>query len=326
MPENNGKNGGASLLTVEQKAMRFQGVGASEVAAVCNVDPYRNALDVFLEKTKQVEPFAGNEPTEWGNRLEGCIADAYAERMGVELERCDTVVDKDADWRFCTPDRLVLGSDRGVEVKNRGYFNWKEWGEPGTDEVPIEVAAQVHTQMDIMGMPRWDVAVLLGGNRLGIYHLEFDAGLAGDLRTTVHDFWHNNVLAKVTPTLDGSESAARYLNDKWKLYGEELKVPTEEIVALALELKDLRVRLKKGGLREDEIKNLIRDFIGNDTGLQMPNDGGKITWKRPKASEFINWRMVAEGLKRGRHKLHARLVGLHKSEKANPRRFLPQFK
>jgi putative phage-type endonuclease len=327
MPENNGKNGGASVLTPEQIELRSHGVGASEVAAVCNVDPYRNALDVFLEKTKQVEPFAGNEPTEWGNRLEGVIADAYAERMGVQVERdCGTIVATSADWRMCTPDGLVTGANRGVEVKNRNYFNWKEWGEPGTDEVPIEVVAQVQTSMDIVGLPLWDVAVLLGGNRLGIYHLEYDAEVAADLRQKVDDFWHNNVLAKVTPSLDGSESAARYLNNKWKLYGEDLKVPTEEIVALALELKDLRVRLKEGGLREDEIKNLIRDFIGDDTGLQMPGDGGKITWKRPKASEIINWRMVAVGLSRGRHKLHARLVELHKSEKANPRRFLPQFK
>ena len=91
--------------------------------------------------------------------------DAYLLDLDTILDKCRTVVD----------------AGRGVECKNRNYFNHGEWGEPGTDEVPLEVTAQVHWSMRVTGLPRWDVAVLLGGNRLGIYHLEYDEELAQQL-------------------------------------------------------------------------------------------------------------------------------------------------
>ncbi len=315
---------GKSTLTKAQHEIRKQGIGASEVAAVLGVDPFRNALDVFLEKTGQVEPFAGNEFTEWGNRLEGVIAEAYADRMGVVLRRSDTVVSPDADWMLCTPDRLV-GADRGVEVKNRNYFNWREWGEPGTDEVPIEVAAQVHWSMMVTRLPCWDVAVLLGGNRLGIYHLKYDVEVADDIVNEVYLFWHDYVLPRITPPLDGSGSASNYLNSKWKLYGQDLKAPSDEILDYALALKDVRTVLKTQEEAKKRLENFIKDFIGDDMGIEIPDGGGKITWKRPKASRKTDWRAVAEGLKKGRHKLLARLLDEHTEEREATRRFLCQF-
>jgi putative phage-type endonuclease len=312
-------------LTQEQLELRKAGIGASEVAAVCGVDPFRNALDVFLEKTGQTEPFQGNEFTEWGNRLEGVIADAYADRMGVELETSGTVVGP-CDWMFATPDRLVVTApkDRGVEVKNRNYFNWKEWGDPGTDEAPIEVVAQCQWTMAVTGKKKWDIAVLLGGNRLGIYHLDFDEAIAKQMIERVDTFWHENVLARVVPELDGSETSRQYLNDKWKLYGENLKAPDAETLTNALRLRDIKARLKSDETEKKVLENLIKDFIGNDLGLDL-DDAGRITWKRPKASVVTKWEMVAVGLSHGRKKLHDQLVDLHSEDKGNPRRFLAQF-
>ena len=316
---------GTSALTEEQLAMRGQGIGASEAPAVCNVDPYRNPLDVFLEKTGQKEPFKGNEFTEWGNRLEGVIAEAYADRMGVQLKECGTVTSTEHDWMFATPDRLVVDGDRGVEVKNRNYFNWREWGEPGTDEAPIEVVAQVQWSMAVTGLRKWDIAVLLGGNRLGIYHMDFDEDIASQMVQRVGEFWHENVLARVVPELDGSETSRQYLNNKWQLYGEALTAPDEETLTNALRLRDIKARLKSDEAEKKVLENLIKDFIGNDLGIEL-DDAGRITWKRPKASDLTNWRMVAVGLSRGRKKLHGRLVDLHTTQKENPRRFLCQFK
>ncbi len=344
--ENTKPGNGTSLLTDEQRALRSKGIGASEIAAVCGVDPYRNALDIFLEKTGQVEPFAGNEATEMGNRLEPVIADAYADRMGVRLRTSGTVVSAEHDWMFATPDRLVepatqtvLGArfesvevaaadssiDRGVECKNRNYFNHVEWGEPGTDEIPVEIAAQVQWSMRVTGIPHWDVAVLLGGNRLGIYHLDYDAELGSSMMERASVFWHDFVLQRVTPPIDGSSSATRYLNDKWRLYGDGLKTPTPEVLEYALKLKAIRADLKSGELGKAELENLIKDFIGDGVGIDLGADG-KITWRRPKSSEKTNWRMVAEGLKLEQEVLHAKLVDLHTEEKEATRRFLPQFK
>lgn len=331
-------------LTPEQRELRKQGIGASEIAAVLGVNPYHTPLDVFLEKTGQVAAFEGNEFTHWGNRLQAVIADEYAERVGVDIKPGETVVHPQYPWALCTPDYLVLDGRmdrglvgtglpiRGLECKNRNHFNAKAWGESGTDEVPLEVAAQCQWSMEITGLRQWDVAVLLGGNRLGIYHLEHDADLTKAMLERGQAFWHDHVLARVMPPLDASETAREYLNHKWLLYGEALKEATPEVAALAAELKSVRGTLKtlqgsdgRGG-EKARLENLIKDFIGEQTGIRLPN-GEKITWKRPKAGKETNWQMVSSGLKsRATEEEWNTIVELHTIEDKPSRRFLCSFK
>lgn len=320
-------------LTPEQRELRKQGIGASEIAAVLGVDPYKTALDVYLEKTGQVAAFEGNEFTLWGNRLQAVIADEYAERMGVDVTPGQTVIHPQHPWALCTPDYLVgvvgatPGGPRthGLECKNRNHFNQKAWGESGTDEVPLEVAAQCLWSMAITGLRKWDVAVLLGGNRLGIYHLDYDAGLAAAMLEQGLAFWRDYVLTRTTPPLDGSESSSRYLAGKWPIHGEGLKDATEEVAAMGEQLRIMRKLLKGTDSDKSALENLIKDFIGEQAGVRFP-DGGKITWKRPKATTKVNWKMVADGLKsKVDDETYQTLVGIHTIEEPASRRFLCQF-
>lgn len=313
-------------------AARKLGIGGSDIGAVVGVDPFKTALDVYLDKTGQVEPFEGNEFTLWGNRLEGVIAEEYAERVSVTVRSSPMLVHPEFPWALCTPDRLVYLTDEqvvpdwGVEIKNRNHFNKDAWGEPGSDEVPHEVAAQSHWCMFVTGLRRWDVAVLLGGNRLGIYTLEYDEELATSLRERAHAFWHEHVIPRITPPLDGSESSRRYLNGKWPLHGEGLKAATPDIVAAAERLRQVRGTLDTDEAAKSALENLIKDFIGEQAGVALP-DGSKITWKRPKASTRTNWEGLAQGLKsRLTDEEWLTVVGLNTTEQVTARRFLCSFK
>lgn len=328
-------------LSPDQVALRRTGLGASEIAAVIGVDPYRNALDVFLEKTGQAQPFEGNEFTHWGNRLEAVIASEYADRRGVLIEMSTTLVHPDHPWMLCTPDRLVFPTadalaqrqiDRGLECKNRTYFNREAWGQPGTDEVPLEVAAQAHWSMLVTGVHLWDVAVLLGGNTLGIYSLAYDAALAAQLFEQAGAFWKNYVEPKVTPPLDGSSSSKAYLNRKWPMHSDALKPAPREIQEAAMSLKQVRAQIRdlQGADGESgekaRLENVIKDFIGEQAGVLLLN-GERITWKRPKAGVQVNWENVALGLKAKATKAEWDLVvDLNSTQRAATRRFLCTFK
>ncbi len=104
------------VSTLDPTFDRSTGIGASEVAALLGLDPRKTPLSLWLDKTGNAPPFEGNRFTEMGQRCEPVIADAYAEREGVELETCGTTRHPDLPHVFATPDRRVVGTkpdDRG---------------------------------------------------------------------------------------------------------------------------------------------------------------------------------------------------------------------
>ncbi len=321
-----------SQLSEEQHRLRSTGVGASEFAAVMGVDPNSNPLKVWLDKTNRNERFEGNEFTRWGNRLEKEIAAEYAERMNVKVVRCGTLVHPKYPWVLATPDRRVYtkeGPKRkwGLECKNRNYFNYKAWGTPGTDEAPVEVVAQCQICMEVTNLARWDIAVLLGGNRLGIYTIHRDQALINDMIETVHEFWHEYVLADVQPPLDGSAISKDWMDRKWRLHGPDMMEATPEIVELAADHRVVKIALTANEASEKRLKYQLQDLIGTRLGVDLP-DGGKITWRMPKAAEVVNWEAIARGaineLKLDAETVET-LIGVHTSEKKVTRRFLPQY-
>ena len=312
-------------LTPEQVEQRSHGIGASEIAAIVGVHPYRNALDVWLEKKGQAEPFEGNEFTHWGNILEPLILAEYGERLGVSIESgTGTMVHPANPWMLATPDGLALDADAvptwGVECKNRNYFNSEAWGVPGTDDVPLEVAAQCQWSMGVTGLARWDAVVLLGGNRLGIYQLDRDDETIEILTEKGREFWFNHIQANVMPQLDGSASATAYLNRKYGIHGPDLRQPTPEILEFADQLKDVRRQVKGLDVDRKNFENQIKDFIGTYAGVQL-SEKEVVTWKRPKPTIKTDWKMVADGLKKAvPSDVFDTLVSIHTAEIANTRR------
>lgn len=283
-------------LTAEQQEIRRHRITASDMAAIMGLNKYRNAIDVFLEKTGQVDPFQGNEFTHWGMKLESVIADEYAERMQVSLEPSDTLIHPRYDWLAATPDRVVVApSQYGLECKNKSVYSAWQWGTTGTDEVPDDVAMQCHANMEVTGFERWDAAVLLGGNQLGIYTLEYDHELAEAMVEMAHDFWHNNVLKGIVPPLDGTESSVNYLNRKWSTHGGLILTATPEITDTTEQLRQIRAEIKEKETEKKRLENLVKDAIGEAAGVELA-DGKKVTWTASKARKKVNWLGVAEEL------------------------------
>jgi putative phage-type endonuclease len=293
------------------------------MAAIMGVHPHQNAVDVFLEKTGKAEPFEGNEFTYWGTVLEPAIAQRYAEENGVELVESDTLVHPKHPWLMATPDRIVkVDPGRGLECKNRGAYNVDAWGNPGSDEVPDEVAIQCHTNMEVTKLPRWDAAVLVGGNNWQSFVLEYDKEIAEAIVDAAHDFWFNYVQANICPELDGSESSTNYVARKWKTHNDLLVPATPEIAATAEELREIRALLKEHEEDEERLKNLLKDFIGDQAGVSLPT-GKNITWKRPKPRRKTKWEALAKALQGHVSKdVWDDLLNTHTEEQQTARRFL----
>src|SRR5574341_639051 len=130
----------------KQLALRQTGIGASEVAAVVGLHPTRKPIDVWAEKTGRAERFEGNAFTEWGQRIERVVAEAWQERHpDVSIFTPGTLRHRDENFSYAlaSPDRVVVPQGRRardvwqelLEIKNVSTFRADDFGE-GEDEIP----------------------------------------------------------------------------------------------------------------------------------------------------------------------------------------------
>lgn len=313
---------GASLSEVDL-ADRTKRLGASDVPAVLGLDPYRSPLDVYLQKRGLVATFEGNEFTEWGLRIEPVIRKKFAELRSVDVTQPGVVIHRSEPWASCTPDGLCAPTESpyspcppqyGLEIKNKSARQSHKWGPSGTDQVPHEVAAQVHFSMLVTGIPRWAVAALFGGNEYREYDLTYDADIAATIMERCRAFWMN-VEKGIEPAVDGSRSAAEYLKQKFIAHGDALRDATGAEDAMISSLRRVRDQMKGLEVEEATLKNRLMQAIGNDAGIV--GRSGRITWKAPNGV-LTSWKDVALALNPPKD-----LIEQHSHPQS--RRFLPTF-
>ena len=191
----------------EWREVRKQGIGGSDAAVVCGLNPWKSAYALWLEKTGQVEEqdLSDNEKVFWGNALEDKIAEVFAERTGLKLWRQNAILQHpDYPFMFANIDRRVVGKNEGLEIKTTGEFNGKLWAD---DKIPDMYFLQCQHYLAVTGADKWHLAVLIGGQRLLIREVFRDTEIIASLIQREVAFWDCVTTGKI-PELDGSESGA----------------------------------------------------------------------------------------------------------------------
>lgn len=284
-----------SAFSPEQLERRRQTLGASEIPVVAGYIPQKSVLQLWAEKRGLAPTFEGNEFTHWGNILEPVIISEYARVMGVaKIEKPDTIISPTEPWRSCSPDSVVNDGERGLEVKCRGEYRADEWGEPGTDQVPHDVAIQCHWSMAITGIDRWDVATLIGGNKFRIYHLFADQVVADRLRDIGWAFWQY-VLSGEQPPVDGTEATNAYLRTLHTAESEQVRHATPEEEEWFTQLRGVRIEKKELEEKEALLKNRLLNAMVAGNLTEIKGVKGRITYKAPNG-KTVRWQAVAEAV------------------------------
>lgn len=306
---------GASF-SPEQIEQRKNTLGASEVPAVLGLDRYKGAHDVWLVKKGIAPAFEGNEHTEWGLRVEPVIRQKVAETLGVEIDLPGTLIGAEP-WMSATPDgQFVLdGDDTILEIKNKSDRQAVHWGVSGTDQVPVDISAQVYWQMMVSGISRAAIAVLFGKSDFRLYHLTRDEQAAATVLDRCRSFWFDHVVANVPPEIDGSEQITAYLRQKFSAHGNTMRDATREEDGWIAQLRDVRAEIKDLEGKENSLKNRLMAAIGEDAGIV--GRSGRVTWKAPDGVT-VSWKAVAEALCAPQD-----LIAKHSTPQA--RKFVPFF-
>ncbi|MEZ7525910.1 YqaJ viral recombinase family nuclease [Burkholderia vietnamiensis] len=261
-------------------------IGGSDVAAILGVSPWKSPHELWLQKTgraprEEVTP-EQQKRFDRGHRLEPVVLQMLIDRLqddGHEVELLRTnerYQDAEHPFMACEIDfELMLdGEHINGDCKTVHPFAAKKWGEEGTDEVPIEYAAQFMHGLGITGRRRCIVATLIGMDDLLIYFVDRDEETIAGIRGRVVEFWNECVLADVAPDpIDFDDCKAIYA----KSNGGSIEASTE-IRDAVFKLAEAKSKIKILQELEEELSYRITAFMQPNAVLTA---GGNTiaTWK-----------------------------------------------
>ena len=267
---------------------RKGGIGGSDAGAICGLNPYRTAIQVYTDKrTDEIEEF-DNEAMREGRDLEEYVARRFMEETGKKVRRANAMFyDEEKPFMLADVDRMIVGENAGLECKTASPFSADKWED---DKIPLSYQIQCYHYMSVMNADRWYVAVLIYGTEFKVYCLERDEEMIQNLVHIEVDFWNNHVQAGVIPAPDGSKLAD-------KVIAEYFSDPVDETIELSGYQKQLE--------RRDELKELIDkmtkevSLIEQEIKMMMGNaekakaDNYRISWKASQRTDLDRKRIIS---------------------------------
>lgn len=275
------------MLTTEEKKTRRRTLGASEIAAVCGLDPFRGIWDVWASKVglgiEEDVPSA-----EMGHLFERPLLEHYSQKTGIALTYPKNMRHPKYDWVSATPDG-IKEKDRVVQAKMVGGHMAHHWG---TETAAEYVVIQVQWEMMVADVPLAVIVACIGGTDYRTYDVPADAQMQEDLLDIGRSFWYEHVLPNVPPDPDESEACRKALAKRYWRHKDEYVPANRELVDLALRHKEIGKQIKALTQEQKQIANLLRYSIGDSAGFSFP--GGRVQWKPQKGKP--SYKDVAEEL------------------------------
>jgi len=256
-------------------------IGGSDIAAVMGLSRWKTPLQLWAEKTGEVEPedISGKEAVEMGHELEETVARLFTKRTGLDVRRAPKNYESTANpWMRCQVDRLVTGTDELLECKTCSAWKEKEWD---GEEIPMEYILQVSWQLMITGRKIGWIAVLIGGQKFVWKKIEADMDLFIKMKNAAIDFW-NMVEAKTPPTTEAADSS--FMVELYPTSNGELKEATSDVVAAVAMLQQTKAQIIDLDKTKKEIEAQLKSIIGESMGIDTPEY--TIKWLPVKGSTF----------------------------------------
>lgn len=186
------------MLTQQQKEDRKLGIGGSDVAIILGLSSFKTPYELYLEKTGVKEIQYEETPQQyWGNVLEPIIIAEYQKRHPGEIVGFpDTLVHPFYDFMRANVDGYIESTNTVLEAKSSSAFMSSEWGESGSDVIPLGYLVQVAHYVSCFNADKADIALLLGGNDYREFIYKRDYELEQTVINACKDFWDcvNNLM------------------------------------------------------------------------------------------------------------------------------------
>jgi putative phage-type endonuclease len=257
---------------------RRRGLGGSDLASILGLSPWKTAYQVWREKTQPIEDTEPNAAMQYGNLIEPVIRQWYADETGRKVTVLkDMLHHPQYPFIIANLDGIADGQ-RVLEIKTAQYAD--DWGEPGTDEIPLPYSCQVQQYMMVTGFNVADVAVSFGGRMPVIYEVPADKDLHTILLEKMVEFWA--LVQSNTPPepVTYADAIARFGG---KSVGKVV-VASEFIEDRVKALREIRQQCSTLEEQEKRLKADLMIELGENDTLVDPSGKVLATWKQSKAT------------------------------------------
>lgn len=271
---------------------RNKGVGGSDVATICGLNKYKSPLQLWLEKTGQVDPVEAGEAAYFGTLLEPIVRDEFTRRTGLRVDTINSMLKHPVfDFMLANVDGIVIDQDNSkaiFEAKTASVFKSEQWED---NKIPEEYMLQIQHYMAVTGFNKTFVACLIGGNKFIHKEIERDDELIDMIIQLEFNFWEC-VKNNVPPKIDGSDSCSDLMNRLYPIANNAKIILPDDAQELVEQYNAAKEQEKLFSEKKEEAANKLKSMLGeNESGIV--NDT-TISWKNVATERLDSKKLKAE--------------------------------
>lgn len=268
---------------------RKLGLGGSDAGAVCGLNPYRTAMEVYLDKTSESIEDVDNEAMRQGREFEEYVAMRFTEATGKKVRRANFMYcDEENPFMLADVDRMVVGENAGLECKTASPYMEDKWKD---GKIPLSYLVQCCHYMSVCNADAWYIAVLIYGREFKWHRIERDEGMIADLVRIEKNFWEGHVLKKQLPEPDGSELCDSVIAGYFKNATAQ-SVPLAGFDAKLGQRQELAGETKRLEAEKRKIEQELKLYMGEAELAE--NEHYRVSWKAVASSRLDEKRLKEE--------------------------------
>ena len=281
-----------STLGMEKEEwLRYRkgGIGGSDAGAVCGLNPYRTAMEVYYDKTSDEIEEIDNEAMRQGREFEEYVARRFMEATGKKVRRANALYyDERYTFMYADVDRLVVGENAGLECKTASPYMADQWK---GGKIPLSYQIQCYHYMSVFQADAWYIAVLIYGKEFQFHRIERDEAVIQDLVHIEENFWKEHVEKKILPEPDGSKVADSVIAERFKK-SQGISLPLmgfDEKLKRRQELVEIMARMET---EKKKIEQELKLYLGEAEIAE--NEHFRVSWKTVNSSRLDEKLLKAE--------------------------------
>lgn len=268
---------------------RKSGIGGSDAGAVCGLNPYRTAMQVYQDKVSEEVEEMDNEAMRQGREFEDYVAKRFMEATGKKVRRANAMFyNEENPFMLADVDRMVVGENAGLECKTASPYMADKWKD---GNIPLSYQIQCYHYMAVCNADAWYIAVVIYGREFKYYKIERDEAVIADLIQIEKAFWENHVMKQQIPDPDGSKLADSVIAEYYKnsiadtipLTGFNEKLERRQ------ELSELIGRMD---MEKKKIEQELKLYLGENERAE--NEQFMVSWKSVQSNRLDEKRLKEE--------------------------------
>jgi putative phage-type endonuclease len=255
----------------EFHALRKEGIGGSDVAAILGLDRYRTPEQVWLEKTGQVKPIDAMTPDqERGITFEDIAATKFEKATGIILNKTPgRHRHPKHKFMLANIDRMVEGRPILAEIKcpSLGMFSRIK-----REGLPDSWRLQMQHYMEVVAFD-YAIIVIFCADRMELIHftVERDQQLIDSMIEKESEFW--TLVETMTPPPD---VIAEIRGQEIVVVGSVTKRADKQFTEALSFLREAKALTKTAEQAENDAKERFIEVIGDTPGIYELEGLGRV--------------------------------------------------